>query len=345
MDIPIERGRSDATIIGMNGGLRSVMRQIDLVAPTAATVLLLGETGTGKGLLARAVHDRSPRHARPFVVVDCGSLPPTLIESELFGRERGAFTGAESAQAGRFEIASGGTVFLDEIGELPADLQAKLLRVIQEGCFERLGSTRTTHVDVRIKAATNRDLGAEVRDGKFRRDLFYRLNVFPIVVPALRQRREDLPALVGHLLARLGRELSKAVSHLAPGALETLGRHSWPGNIRELENVLQRSIILSNDGVIHLSDFAGDSVMTAASSTVETADHSQTLADTQRDHLLRVLEEKGWRIEGPGGAARVLGLQPSTLRSKMRHLGVSRPRTGRTAPAQDDAQPVGCANS
>ena len=326
-------------IIGEDAGLRSIMRQVDLVAPTCATVLLLGETGTGKGLLAQVIHERSPRHPRPFVVVDCGALPPTLIESELFGRERGAFTGADSAQPGRFEVANGGTVFLDEIGDLPLELQAKLLRVVQEGCVERLGSTRTTRVDVRVIAATNRDLIADVRNGRFRRDLYYRLNVFPIAVPALRERREDLPALVAHLVVHLSRALGKAVTHIEPSALPALARHDWPGNIRELENVLQRGIIMSRNGAIDLSDFRAGPAATFAAPSADARPRS--LAETEREYVQRVLERLGWRIEGPGGAARVLGLQPSTLRSKMRQLDLCRPGGWRRTRREEHAPPVG----
>jgi transcriptional regulator with GAF, ATPase, and Fis domain len=336
-------GSGDPVMIGVDGALRSVMRQVDLVAQTTVTVLLLGETGTGKGLLAQTIHQRSTRAHRPFVVVDCGALPPTLIESELFGRERGAFTGADSAQAGRFEAASGGTVFLDEIGELPIDLQAKLLRVIQDGYVERLGTTRPTRVDVRLIAATNRDLAADVRQGRFRRDLFYRLNVFPITVPSLRHRRDDLPALVGHLVARLSRELGRPVHHIDPAGLQALARYDWPGNIRELENVIQRGIILSKHGVIDLSDFIAEQMPVPAAAAVEAppgADRD-SLAETERNHMRSVLEQTGWRIEGPAGAARILGLQPSTLRSKMRNLGLSRPEGRRPRNPENDADPVG----
>jgi transcriptional regulator with GAF, ATPase, and Fis domain len=240
-----ERLTPDNPIVGTSDALKYVMYRVDQVASTHTAVLLLGETGTGKELVARAIHQRSPRRNRNFVVVDCGALPGSLIESELFGRERGAFTGALTAQAGRFELANGGTVFLDEIGELPLELQPKLLRVLQEGQVDRLGSTRPTRIDVRIVAATNRNLLEDVRRGRFRRDLFYRLNVFPITMPALRDRREDLPALVRHLCDRLGRELERPIERIAPGTLEALERHDWPGNIRELENVIQRALVIA----------------------------------------------------------------------------------------------------
>jgi transcriptional regulator with GAF, ATPase, and Fis domain len=245
-----ERCRGDHSIVGTSDPLTHVMRQVDQVAPTSATVLLLGETGTGKELLARAIHQRSPRRLRNFVVVNCGALPPSLIESELFGRERGAFTGADTAQAGRFEFADGGTVFLDEIGELPPEIQPKLLRVIQEGEVERLGGTRTARVDVRIIAATNRRLAEDVRRGRFRRDLFYRLNVFPITVPPLRERREDIPALVRFLVDRLGNQLRRPIARIAPGSIEALARYHWPGNIRELENAMERAVALERTPAI-----------------------------------------------------------------------------------------------
>ena len=326
-DVPaIDEFGPDAAIVGASDGLKWVMHQVEQVAPTAATVLLLGETGTGKALVARAIHHRSPRRHRRFVVVDCGGLPATLIESELFGHERGAFTDAHASQAGRFELAHGGTIFLDEIGELPLELQPKLLRVLQEGVVERLGSPHPVRVDVRIVAATNRNLTDEVHAGRFRRDLYYRLNVFPITLPALRQRRDDLPALVRHLSERLGRKLGRPVGRIAAGFLQTLARHQWPGNIRELENVLQQAIILSRDGVLDLSSFAAESVETFDTPRLE-AGQVRPMIDAERDHLKLVLEHTRWRIEGLAGAAQLLGLHPSTLKSKMRKLGIVRPRT------------------
>jgi transcriptional regulator with GAF, ATPase, and Fis domain len=309
-------------IVGSSDTLRYVMHRVDRVAPTNATVLLLGETGTGKELVARAVHERSPRHHRSFVVVDCGALPAALIESELFGRERGAFTGAHTSQAGRFELADGGTVFLDEIAELPLELQPKLLRVLQQGQVARLGATRTARIDVRIVAATNRNLTEEVRLGRFRRDLFYRLNVFPISLPSLRERREDLPALVRYLTDQLSQSLGKPVMRITPGTLQALERYDWPGNIRELENVLQQGIILARDGVLDLCDFKGEPMDSAAppSGTL------QSLAAVEQCHIQYVLERLAWRIEGAGGAAQVLGLAPSTLRTRMHKLGIERPR-------------------
>ena len=322
----IEEIGPDAAIVGASDGLKSVMHQVQQVAPTAATVLLLGETGTGKALVARAIHQRSPRRHRRLVVVDCGALPVTLIESELFGHERGAFTGAHASQAGRFEVANGGTIFLDEIGELPLELQPKLLRVLQEGVVERLGNPHPIHVDVRIVAATNRNLAEEVRAGRFRRDLYYRLNVFPIVLPALRQRPDDLPALVRHLSERLGRKLGRPVGRITAGSIQALERHHWPGNVRELENVLQQAIILSRDGVLDLSGFAGESIESIDAPRL-VATQVRSMVDAERDHLKFVLEHARWRIEGPAGAAELLGLHPSTLRSRMRKLGIVRPGT------------------
>jgi transcriptional regulator with GAF, ATPase, and Fis domain len=297
------------------------MFRVERVAATNATVLILGETGTGKELVARAIHLRSTRRHRNFVVVDCGALPGTLIESELFGRERGAFTGAHTSQAGRFEAANGGTVFLDEIGELPLELQPKLLRVLQSGQIERLGGSRTTRVDVRIIAATNRNLAEEVHAGRFRRDLYYRLNVFPITVPPLRDRREDLPALVRSLSDRFGRELGRPIERIEPGSFQALEQHDWPGNVRELENVLQQAVILARNGTLDLSEFSGASL----DEPMPVRDPTRSLAAVERDHIQCVLDHAGWRIEGAAGAAHILGLPASTLRTRMRKLGIQRP--------------------
>ena len=335
-DFSTGRRRPASAMVGTSLAWQSVMHRVDQVAATNATVLLLGETGTGKELLARAIHERSARRARNLVVVDCAALPASLIESELFGRERGAFTGAHTSQAGRFEAAHGGTVLLDEIGELPLELQPKLLRVIQEGQIERLGGLRTTLVDLRIIAATNRPLAEEVRQKRFRSDLFYRLHVFPITVPPLRDRREDLPALVSHLTDRLSRELGKPIERMTHGSLEALARHDWPGNIRELENALRRAIILSRNGLLDLSDFVGESIQAHDASSF-TASGARPLADAERDHVTFVLAHTGWRIEGVSGAAQVLGLRPSTLRSRMRKLGIERQRFSR---ATRDIGPV-----
>ena len=314
------RTDEDDLIIGVSDAMRYVMSRIDQVAPTDATVLLYGETGTGKELLARAVHRRSSRRNHPFVVVNCAAMPAALMESELFGRERGAFTGAHTSQIGRFELANRGTIFLDEIGELALEVQPKLLRVLQEGQVERLGSPRTVDVDVRVIAATNRDLSEEVREGRFRRDLFYRLNVFPITLPTLRQHREDIPLLVRHLVNRLGRTLNRPIESIPDEVMSALQAHDWPGNVRELENVLQRAIILARGNTLAAVD-AGVSPIESM-----TAPESATLTEIERRHIVRVLSGARWRIEGSGGAAQVLGLKPSTLRSRMMKLGIARPR-------------------
>ena len=319
-----ERLTPDNPIVGTSDALKYVMYRVDQVASTHTAVLLLGETGTGKELVARAIHQRSPRRNRRFVVVDCAcAARATLIESELFGHERGAFTGALTAQAGRFELANGGTVFLDEIGELPLELQAKLLRVLQEGEFERLGGARPTRVDVRIVAATNRNPRRRSRRGRFRRDLFYRLNVFPITMPALRDRREDLPALVRHLCDRLGRELEKPIERIAPGTLEALERHDWPGNIRELENVIQRALVIAREGTLDLTGFIGEPL--DIEEVPRQSGRLRPLVDVEGDYIRQVLQGAGWRIEGAAGAAQILGLRPSTLRARMNKLGIQRP--------------------
>jgi formate hydrogenlyase transcriptional activator len=316
----------DREIVGTSDVLKYVMYRVEQVASTNASVLLLGETGTGKELVARAIHQQSRRANRKFMVVNCGALPPNLIESELFGRDRGAFTGAHTSQPGRFELADGGTIFLDEIGELPLELQPKLLRVLQEGQFERLGSTRTVNVDVRIVAATNRNLIEEVQSGRFRQDLFYRLNVFPITLPALRERLDDLPVLLRHFCDRVGRQMGRPIDRVSPGTLEALRLYDWPGNIREFENVIQQGVILSRDGVLDLSNFTGDQVRRSV--TMPVVEEAQTLVDVQRAHILRMLKLTNWRIEGPTGAAKVLGLCASTLRTRMRKLGIHRPGEG-----------------
>ena len=317
---PSPRDISLADIVGESDSLRYVMSQIEQVASTDATVLFSGETGTGKELLARALHRISARRDRPFVVVNCAAMPAPLIESELFGRERGAFTGAHATQAGRFELANRGTLFLDEIGELPLELQPKLLRVLQNGQLERLGSPRTIDVDVRIVAATNRDLHEEVRQGRFRRDLFYRLNVFPLTVPSLRDRREDIPMLVRHLIERHARTLRKSIDSVPPAVMQAFEAYDWPGNIRELENVVQRAIILSRGGTLDLKD----AWLPRASEPVDTG--CTALVDVERRHIVHVLESCRWRIEGMGGAAQILAMKASTLRSRMLKLGIGRPR-------------------
>jgi transcriptional regulator with GAF, ATPase, and Fis domain len=308
----------EEALIGESAAWRYVMFRLEQVAATHATVLLLGETGTGKELVARAIHRRSARASGKFVALNCAALPATLVESELFGRERGAFTGAHSSQAGRFELAHRGTLFLDEVGDLPIELQPKLLRVLQEGQLERLGSTRTVDVDVRVIAATNRDLTEEVRQNRFRDDLYYRLNVFPITLPSLRERGEDIPLLAQHLANRFARAMPKPVRPIPDSVARALQQYDWPGNIRELENVIQRAIILSPDGVISINDISLSSAKPA------TASAGTTLEEVERNHIQRMLSTTLWRIEGRRGAAELLGLKPSTLRSRLRKLGIRR---------------------
>ncbi|RPH72771.1 AAA family ATPase [bacterium] len=311
------RGMEDE-IVGESVAWRYVMFRVEQVAATHATVLLLGETGTGKELIARAIHQRSPRRHSRFVALNCAALPATLIESELFGRERGAFTGAHTSQAGRFELAHRGSLFLDEAGDLPLELQPKLLRVLQEGQLDRLGGTRTMNIDVRVIAATNRELSEDVQSGRFRRDLYYRINVFPITLPSLRDRREDIPLLARHLADRFARQLRKKVEPIPPQVMRTLQEYHWPGNIRELENVLQRAIILTSDGVLSLNEIS------LPLNVEQSAPPSTTLEAVEREHILRVLVATSWRIEGPRGAAQVLGLKPSTLRSRLQKLAIKR---------------------
>ena len=311
-------GALEDALVGESAAWRYVIFRLDQVAATHATVLLLGETGTGKELVARAIHRRSARSSGKFVALNCAALPATLVESELFGRERGAFTGAHSSQAGRFEIAHRGTFFLDEVGDLPIELQPKLLRVLQEGQLERLGSTRTVDVDVRVIAATNRDLTEEVRQNRFRDDLYYRLNVFPITLPSLRERREDIPLLAQHLANRFARVMPKAIKPIPEPVARALQQYDWPGNIRELENVIQRALILSPDGVISLNDIS------LSAAKAPTATVGTTLEEIERNHIQRMLNTTLWRIEGRRGAAELLGLKPSTLRSRLRKLGIRR---------------------
>jgi transcriptional regulator with GAF, ATPase, and Fis domain len=299
--------------------------RVEQVAPTDATVLLLGETGTGKGLVARAIHERSERRRGRFVEVNCAALPPTLIESELFGRERGAFTDATCTQVGRFELAQGGTIFLDEVGELPLDVQAKLLRVLQDGTIERLGSPRTIQVDVRVIAATNKNIHEEVRAGRFRQDLFYRLNVFPISSPPLRTRRGDVPLLIRHFVDQLSARYRKRIHTIPMTTMQQLEASDWPGNVRELEHVIERAMIMSTDGVLQLAELLTGPADEASQSLSVTR-----LSDVERQHIERILSMTAWRVEGRAGAASALGLRPSTLRSRMLKLGIRRP--GQYAP-------------
>lgn len=305
-------------IVGQSDAIMKVLHHINVVAPTEATVLITGETGTGKELVARAIHAASARHDRPLIKLNCGALPASLIESELFGHEKGAFTGAASQKAGRFELANGGTIFLDEIGELPLESQVKLLRVIQEGEFERVGGSKTIKVDVRIIAATNRNLKVAVDNGIFREDLWYRLNVFPITVPPLRQRREDIPLLIEHFVSRFAHQFGKNITGIAPATVKALREYSWPGNVRELANVLERAAINTNGPVLRVRE-----KLELVESEIRRSS-TKTLTEVERDYITGLLEDCGWRVEGAHGAARVLGLNPSTLRSKMSKLGIKR---------------------
>ena len=318
-------------IIGRSESLQKSLRQAEQVAPLDTTVLLLGETGTGKELLAHAIHSLNPRKHRPLVKVNCATLPAHLIESELFGHERGAFTGALARRVGRFEISNGGTIFLDEIGELPLDLQAKLLRVLQEGEFERLGSSSTIKVDVRVIAATNRDLEEAVRKGMFRSDLYYRLNIFPIKVPPLRERKEDIPTLVIHFLKQLGMKLGKRIESIPQETMEALQNYPWPGNIRELRNVIERAAIVTQGTQLRLLDSLEylpptPTPQETQTTTAVASTNTETLDESQRQLIIRTLEKTYWRVEGPVGAAALLGVHPNTLRSRMKKLGIAKPR-------------------
>ncbi|RPJ61243.1 MAG: GAF domain-containing protein [Acidobacteria bacterium] len=308
-------------IVGTSPALRRVLRQVETVAPTGSAVLILGETGTGKELIARAIHNLSRRKDRTFVKLNCAAIPTGLLESELFGHEKGAFTGAIAQRIGRFELANQGTIFLDEIAEIPLELQPKLLRVLQEREFERLGSSRTLRTDARLVAATNRDLAAMVEEQKFRADLFYRVNVFPVQVPALRERREDIPVLVRHFAQQFARRNNKIIETIPSEAMEALVRYHWPGNVRELQNVVERAVILSSGPVlkVQLSD------LKAAAPLSNRPERKDTLDEAQRKHILAALEETNWVVGGPNGAAARLGLNRSTLQFRMKKLGISRP--------------------
>jgi len=302
-------------IVGESSAMKHVLAQAEQVAPTDSTVLILGETGTGKELLARAIHKMSSRKDRPLITVNCASLPPTLMESELFGREKGAYTGAMTRMVGRFELADRSTLFLDEIGEIPQEVQSKLLRVLEEGRFERLGSTKSLQVNVRIIAATNRDIEKDVKEGRFRKDLYYRLNVFPISIPPLRERSEDIPLLVWAFIKEYEKEIGKRIDSIPRKSMEALQHYSWPGNIRELRNVIEHAMIVSINTTLSVSVPRPE-----PSETPENLD----LESIERTHLLKVLEKTNWRISGSGGAAEVLGLKRTTLQSLMKRLGIQR---------------------
>jgi len=316
----VSSGAGFEEIIGRSLGLRRVLRMVETVAGADSTVLLLGETGTGKELIARAIHSHSPRKPRPFVKLNCAAIPTGLLESELFGHERGSFTGAIAQKIGRIELAHQGSLFLDEIGDIPLELQPKLLRVLQEREFERLGSTRTQKVDVRIVAATHCDLEGMILEKQFRSDLYYRLNVFPIHVPPLRERPEDIPLLAQHFVQQATRRMRKTIDTIPSETMEALIRYRWPGNIRELENVTERAVILSSGPVLRLS-------LRDLNSRVppdQSVDRNQTLEEVERNHILRTLKETRWILGGPGGAASRLGLNRSTLYFRMNKLGISR---------------------
>jgi len=315
-----ERGDSSFldTIVGRRGSLRPILNQVEAVAGTNTTVLITGETGTGKEVIARAIHELSPRRNRNLVKVNCAAMPAGLLESELFGHERGAFTGAINSHVGRFALADRGTLFLDEIGDMPLGLQPKLLRVLQEREFEAVGSTRTTRVDVRVVAATNQDLRQMVRDREFREDLYYRLNVFPIYLPALRERKADIPELVEHFVQQFADSMDKTIETIPEETMRALVRHCWPGNIRELQNYIARGVILSNDGI-----FEPGPLETCEPPEPEIV--NPTLEEKIRGEIIAACESAKWRLGGPEGAAARLGLKRTTLFHKMRRLGIARP--------------------
>ena len=316
----IARDHHDDEFMTKNEGFRKILATLDQVGPTDATVLLHGETGTGKEVLARAIHDRSHRSHQPMVKVNCGAISAGLVESELFGHEKGAFTGATSKRIGRFELADGGTLFLDEVGELPLDTQVKLLRVLQEQEFERVGGSKVIHVNVRIVAATNRNLAEAIKSGSFRSDLYYRLNIFPLSVPPLRERKEDIPVLVDHFLVQFSQKLGKKLERFSEDSLEQLLVYAWPGNIRELMNVVERAAILATGPVLDIEE-----TLELPTDGPQASSNLETLQDIERTHILKILESTNWILEGPQGAATVLGLNPSTLRFRMRKLELKRP--------------------
>jgi transcriptional regulator with GAF, ATPase, and Fis domain len=324
-------------IVGKSPALEAVLEHVVRVAPTTATVMIQGETGTGKELIAKAIHNISPRYDRPFVRVNCAAIPLDLLESELFGHEKGAFTGAIAQKIGRFELADKGTLFLDEVGDIPLALQPKLLRVLQEQEFEPLGSGQTHHVDVRVVAATNRDLEQMVKQNEFRSDLYYRLNVFPVLLPPLRARREDIPALIAHFVGVYSRKIGKCIEHVPEETMAALTSHAWPGNVRELQNLIERAVILSSGGVLP------NPLPSKHEETVTLVSESTTLKDVDRALVLQTLDEAGWVIGGPEGAAAKLGLKRTTLAYKMNKLGIYRPSQRRRmkmpveAPEQTDS--------
>jgi len=334
--------RTFERIIGSSAALESVLAQVEQVAPTYSTVLIEGETGTGKELIAHAIHNASQRCGRSFIKLNCAAIPLDLLESELFGHEKGAFTGAIAQKVGRFEMADKGTLFLDEVGDIPPALQPKLLRVLQEQEFERLGSGRTHKVDVRLVAATNRNLGKMVARGQFRSDLYYRLNVFPILLPALRERREDIPSLVAHFVEIFTRRMGKPVDSIPPETMAAFQWYAWPGNVRELQNLVERAVILARDGVLPnpLQKMQREPIVPILHRP-RGFESSMSLEDSDRALIVETLEQAGWIVGGPRGAATKLGLKRTTLLAKMRRLGISRPipedGTDLLGIAQDDA--------
>jgi DNA-binding NtrC family response regulator len=314
---------SFSEIVGQSVALRRILKDVETVAPTDSTVLIFGETGTGKELIARAIHNLSLRRSSPFVKLNCAAIPTGLLESELFGHERGAFTGAIAQRIGRFELANRGTIFLDEIGDIPLELQPKLLRVLQEREFERLGSTRTVHTDARLITATNANLGQRVDEKRFRSDLYYRLNVFPIKVPSLRERRDDIPLLADHFVQKYARRMSKRIDTIPPPAMKAMTEYHWSGNVRELENFVERAVILSRGSELQLPP-AG-LAQPKDSSTTSPQNNPTTLRDAERDHILRTLKDTNWIVGGPAGAAARLGMKRTTLNSLVKRLRIDRP--------------------
>jgi formate hydrogenlyase transcriptional activator len=316
-----ETKQNFAEIIGESVALKRVLREIEIVAPTDSTVLILGETGTGKELIAKAVHNLSRRGSHQFVKLNCAAIPANLLEAELFGHERGAFTGAVNQRIGRFETANRGTLFLDEIGDLPLEVQPKLLRVLQEQEFERLGSSRTQKVDVRLVAATHQNLSDKIEEGEFRRDLYYRLNIFPIILPPLRERCEDIAPLANHFARLCGAKMNKQMQEIPAQTLTVLLKHDYPGNVRELQNIIERAVIRTEDGVLRIRDLQIEPPVQRK----QTREMPQTLADFERAFILHTLKENNWQVGGKAGAAARLGLKRSTLNSKMEKLGIGRP--------------------
>ena len=327
LDAELKTAHNFGDIVGQSKSLRTLLQQLDQMAETDCTGLIIGETGTGKELIARAIHERSPRRDKPLIKVNCAAIPKDLFESEFFGHEKGAFTGATARRLGRFELANGGTLFLDETGELPLDIQAKLLRVLQEQEFERVGGQATQKVDVRIIAATNRDLSEHVATKQFREDLYYRINVFPLYIPPLRERKEDIPILISHFVKKYSTKYRKALEGVHKDTLAWWVQHPWPGNIRELENAVERAVITSKGKQLEVADHqpkATASSTTTSPPPTETTTPPQTLEEAERGHIIEVLESVNWRVSGKDGAANLLGLNRTTLEARMRKLGIER---------------------